>query len=133
MDTVKSILEAVIQHWPFVAWLMVSMLIGQVMKTAVFTKESFKTKKPKWLFWWGRKTLVVHPIVAGLLIGLAWRNPEPSVDTLPECMGYFAMAGALSVWAYELLKGLAKKEGFDLKLPGVDDSTIPPSAPPPGN
>jgi hypothetical protein len=46
-------------------------------------------------------------------------------------MGYFALAGAVSVWAYELLKGLAKREGIDLKLPGVDDSTIPPSAPPP--
>ena len=130
MDTAKAILEAVIPHWPFVAWLVISMLIGQVMKTAVFTKDGFKTRKPKWLFWWGRKTLVLQPIISGLLIGLVWRNPEPAVNTLPGSIGYFALAGALSVWAYELLKGLAKKEGIDLKLPGVDDSTIPPSAPP---
>jgi hypothetical protein len=29
-----------------------------------------------------------------------------------------------------MIKGIAKKEGFDIELPGVDDSTPPPSNPP---
>lgn len=129
-DTLKAIVDYLLPHWPFGAWLVISMLIGQVMKSAVFTKDGFKTRKPKWLFWWGRKTLTLHPIVAGLLIGLVWRNPEPSITSLPATMGYFSLAGALSVWAYEFAKGLAKKQGIDLRLPGVDDTTIPPSMPP---
>lgn len=132
MEITSEVINALVLHWPFVAWLVVSMLIGQVMKTAVFPKDGVKTKKPKWLFYWGRKTLVLHPILAGLVVGLVWVNPEPGVETFPESLGYFALAGALSVWAYELLKGLAKKEGIELKLPGVDDSTIPPSNPPAG-
>lgn len=50
--------------------------------------------------------------------------PAGAGDQAPG-MGYFAMAGAFSVWAYELLKGLAHKEGIDIDLPGVDDSTPP--------
>jgi hypothetical protein len=67
-------------------------------------------------------------MVLGTLLGIVWRKPEAGVDTLPECMAYFATAGGLSVWGYEFLRGLAKKEGIDLNLPGVDEST-PPSDP----
>ncbi|MND04097.1 hypothetical protein D3C83_242220 [compost metagenome] len=48
------------------------------------------------------------------------------MDTLVESCAYFAMAGALSVWAYETLKGFLKKEGYEIDLPGVDESVRPP-------
>jgi hypothetical protein len=131
-ETLKLISDNLLPHWAFAAWLVVSMLIGQVMKTAVFPKDGYKTRKPLWLFWWGRKTLTLHPMIAGVLVGAIWRNPDPLVTNLPAGMAYFALAGALSVWAYELLKGIAKQRGIDLRLPGVDDSTSPPPAPPTG-
>lgn len=124
-DVVNFVTESLLPHWPFLTALVIFMIIGQVVKSAVFTKDAHKTRSPKWLFWWGRKTLPLHPIAGGLVVGLVWRNPEPGIASLAASMGYFAMAGALSVWAYEFLKGLAKKEGIDISLPGVDD-TLPP-------
>jgi len=120
----------VLPHWPFVAAMTIFMVVGQVMSKNVFTRDAHKTNKPVWLFWWGRKTLALHPILAGMILGLIWRDPEEGVKGLAASMGYFAMAGTFSVWAYETLKGLAKKEGIDLDLPGVDD-TIPPAPPAP--
>lgn len=121
MEVTSELVQAVLVHWPFIAALVIFMLIGQVVKTSVFTKDAYVTRKPAWLFWWGRKTLTLHPIVGGVLTGLFWRHPEPGVGTLVECIGYFALSGALSVWTYEVLKGLAKKQGIDLDLPGVDE------------
>jgi hypothetical protein len=129
MDEIVTFINTnLLPHWPFVCAMLIFMIIGQVVKTSVFPKDGWKTHKPVWLFWWGRKTLPLHPIVAGMLMGLVWHSPEAGVTTTAACVGYFAMAGAISVWAYEFLKGLAKKEGIDLNLPGVDDS-VPPSPP----
>jgi len=126
---VEFINTNLLPHWPFVAAMMIFMVVGEVATKNVFTKDAHKTNKPVWLFWWGRKTLALHPILAGMFLGLVWRNPEAGVDTLVESMAYFALAGTCSVWAYEFLKGVAKKEGIDLDLPGVD-SSIPPPPPP---
>lgn len=130
MDSIAtSISTYILPHWPFVAATMIFMITGQVVKTSVFTKDAYRTRKPVWFFWWGRKTLALHPILGGMLLGFIWRNPEAAVTSLPGSMCYFAMAGCFSVWAYELIKGIAKREGFDIDLPGVDD-TVPPPAPP---
>jgi hypothetical protein len=128
-DIVKFVTDSLLPHWPFLTTLVIFMMIGQVVKTVVFPRSGHLTRTPLWLFWWGRKTLPLHPILCGALLGVLWRSPEPGITSLPASIGYFAMAGALSVWAYEFLKGLAKKQGIDLSLPGVDE-TIPP--PPPG-
>lgn len=125
-DIAKFVTDSLLPHWPFLTALVIFMMGGQVVKMVVFPKNGHLTRKPVWLFWWGRKTLPLHPIVLGLLLGVVWRNPEPEVTSLAASMGYFAMAGALSVWAYEFLKGLAKKQGINLELPGVDDSLPPP-------
>lgn len=131
MDTVNEILAVVLPHWPFVCWTIVSMLVGQVMAHRIFTLEQAKKKrKTQWIWWWGRKTLPLHPVVTGSLLGLVWRNPEGADPAwvLAADIGYFALAGALSIWGYQFLKGLAKSRGVDLdSLPG--DST-PPSPPP---
>ena len=128
MDVGEIINNQILPHWPFAAWVVISMVIGQVMSKNVFTKTAHYTQKPVWFWWWGRKTLPLHPIAAGLVMGLIWRNPENGVDTLVESCAYFALAGALSVWGYETLKGFAKEKGIDIDLPGVDES-VPPSPP----
>lgn len=115
-------------HWPFMASIIIFMIVGQVVKNNVFTKTAHFAQRPVWFWWWGRKTLPLQPIVAGMLLGLIWRMPEAGVDSLPESMAYFAMSGALSVWAYELVKNLAKQRGIDLNLPGVDSSNPPPKS-----
>jgi hypothetical protein len=39
---------------------------------------------------------------------------------------YFGFFGGMSTWAFEVIKGLAKKKGIDLEIPGGSD---PPPAP----
>jgi len=128
METAENILNTLIlPHWPFFAWLVTAMMIGQVMKTAVWTKERALQKgKAQWVFWWGYKTLAIHPVVSGALVGLAWREPEEGMTKLPASMAYFALAGACSVFAYEMLRGFAKSKGVDLTMPG--ESTMPSAA-----
>lgn len=112
-------------HLAFFATTLLFMVMGQVSKTSIFPKNGWLTRKPIWFFWWGRKTLPLHPILGGFLLGLMWHHPEPGINTIPAAMTYFAVAGALSVWAYEFLKGLAKKQGIDLSLPGEEDDPDP--------
>lgn len=141
--------DNLLPHWPFFSWILIAMMIGQVTKNALWTKqraharfvdqlpgnslakgEARKPVKIQWLWWWGRKTLVLHPVAAGVVIGLIWQNPETADPAWPlaASIGYFAMSGALSTWAYEFLKSMAKKRaGIDLKLPGLDSK--PPKPP----
>ena len=115
-------------HWPFMAWAIIAAVIGQVMKSAVWTKKRAHTKgKAQWVWWWGYKTLPLHPIFAGFILGIAWQNPEaadPAWAWVASSV-YFATAGALSVSLYQVVKGLAKKRGVSLgPLPG--ESKPPP-------
>lgn len=126
MDIAGFIEKSILPHWPFFTFVLVFAIFGQISKNAIFTKTAYLTLSPKWFFWWGRKTLPLHPILAGIVVGALWKNPDSLAKTTIASIGYFALAGALSVWAYEFLKGLAKKEGFDLSLPGIDDSVVPP-------
>lgn len=120
-----------ISHWPFYAWAFIAMMIGQVFKSAVWTKTKAHTKgRWQWLFWWGYKTLPLHPIAAGCLLGLVWQNPEQSDPAWPlaASVTYFAAAGALSVTLYQILKGLAKRHG--LEFDPVRESGPPPELAP---
>ncbi len=128
MDDVMGFVNThILQHWPFFSWLLIAMLIGQVVKNTVWTKKNAIKKRPHWFWWWGRKTMVLHPVLGGALLGLAWQNPEGGVEGITASMAYFAAAGGLSTWAYEGLKGLAKKKGVDLDIPGITPSSSPPA------
>lgn len=125
-EDLTGFMQGQLAHWPFVAWLIVSMLIGQVMKNTLWTKEHAINSKPHWFWWWSYKTMVLHALVVGLFVGLVWQHPEEGVDGLPASMGYFALSGALSTWAYELLKNLIKtKTGVELSMPGLSEPPKP--------
>ena len=125
MDKAIDILNMqVLPHWPFIAWFVIAMLVGQVMVKSIFTKKHAETLKPKWLWHWARKTLPLHPVFTGVVIGLLWRNPEAGVSGALPAATYFAVSGALSVWLYETIKRRAEKHGVDLTLPG---QTKPPA------
>lgn len=129
METLKDAIDlfeaAVLPHWPFIMWALVSMMIGQTMNKSVFTMANARAKSPQWLWWWGRKTLPLHPIAAGFMLGLVWKEPEAGVVGIGSCM-YFAGAGACSIVLYEILKNLAKKRGIELELPGQSEPPTPP-------
>lgn len=121
--------EHAIVHWPFAAVALTLMLVGQVAKSALWTKQNAQARKPKWLWWWGYKTLPIHPVAVGAAIGAIWREPEPGIAG-QAAVWYFALAGGFSVWLYQIAKGIAKRRGIELELPG--ESKPPPTAAPPG-
>ena len=127
MDQIQQIYDFLIPHWPGLAWTVVAMMIGQVASQRIFTRGMAHQKgKYQWVFWWGRKTLPLHPVAAGFVLGLLWHNPERATPPWPHVgsMMYFGFFGGMSTWAYEVLKGLAKQKGVDLDLPG-GDSVVP--------
>jgi len=130
MEEIVTFINAnLVPHWPFFAAMVIFMLVGEVLEANVFTETAFKTNKPTWLWWWGHKTLSLQPIVLGIILGTFWKNPVTGVDTWPERTAYFALAGGLSIWAFAVIKGFAKKEGIDLDIPGIDDPKPPQIAP----
>lgn len=126
MDNLEQIVNSVLPHWPGIAWMVIAAAIGQVMTKSVFTKTKAHTKsKYQWFWWWMRKTLPLHPVGAGFVLGLMWRNPEganPAWGAVASAI-YFGAFGGGSTWVYETAKGLLEKKGIDIDGP---DSVPPP-------
>lgn len=120
------------KHWPGLAWFVCAMMFGQVMAHRVFTREqAAKVRKSQWFWWWARKTLALHGVIAGNILGMIWRDPLGTPWPVVASMAYFGLWGGLSVTGYEVIKGLLKKRGIDINLPGGDTpSYIPPRMPP---
>jgi len=126
-DIMQFATDHVVGHWPFFTWFLVATLLGEVFKRTLWTKDNATNKKPHWFWWWARKSMVLHPVFAGVGVGFVWQQPEAGVDGLPASLGYFALSGALSVWGYELVKNfLKKKANVNVSLPGLDTPSEPP-------
>lgn len=130
MENFQQIADFLLPHWPGIAWTVIAAVIGQVMTKHVFTKsKSVARGKHQWFWWWARKTLPLHPVAAGFLLGVFWRNPEgadPSWGVIPSAI-YFGAFGGASTWVYEAAKGLLEKRGIDIDGP---DSVPPPTGTP---
>lgn len=110
-------------HWPFAMMAIVFMVVGQVMTTRVFTREraydTYDSSIAGWIWYWGRETLPLHPILAGALLGIVWQDPEAAGLGLVPSMGYFAGSGAVSLFTWIFLKAYYKRRlGVDIYLPG---------------
>lgn len=93
-------------HWPFFAWCALAAALGKYFAREVFPKSA----TAGWRVF-GRRTLPLHPVLAGALLGCFWRSPEPSVTGLGAVV-YFATAGALSLWFFEFVRRVLKKHGI---------------------
>jgi len=114
----------VIPHWPWFTWFFAAMILGHIFKRTLWTKQNATKKRPHWFWWWMRKTMAAHPMVVGVGIGFIWTAPEPAVTGFPAASGYFALAGMVSVWGFELGRGIFEAflhRKLDLKLPGFSD------------
>jgi hypothetical protein len=105
--------------------MLIAMLVGQVMSKRIFTTEqAHKKRKGQWFWWWARKTLPLHPMATGFVIGIFWQDPEGVDWPWVASPMYFAAFGGGSIWAYEVIKGLLKKKGVNVgELPG---GSVPP-------
>lgn len=107
----ETILAIITTNWAFIAVAFILGLIGEVIKSIVINGNKEKALTVKWKFVF-IKTLPIHPIVAGALLGLLLFTTVPSFVVTTGLGGsvlYFAAAGALSTWVYSMLKSLAPK------------------------
>lgn len=122
-----EILSQMLTHWPFLAASLIFAVIVQMLKGTCYTKANILKYKQSipWvgeLLWWMRKTLPMHPVVYGVILGLIPGIPaSPGVETVAAKCLYFALAGICSTWIFGILKSIAKKRGIELKLPAEDD------------
>lgn len=110
------------EHWAFFTFALTAAMVMQVFKASVWTRARAESKgRAAGLFWWARKTLPLHPVAAGALFGLIPGLPlSPEVpETMASTCLYYAAAGLVSTWAFDILKGLAKRRGLDLSRPEV--------------
>ncbi len=131
MDALDTFISNLLtpERWAFWAVAVIFAVIGTVSAQRVFTRERAYMKdrwQPVW--WWGRETLPLHPIFAGVLLGLVWHDPEGKIWPKVASATYFAFAGAISTVLWVIIKGIAKKKGVELTLPG-DSSKPPPPEP----
>ena len=125
MEMIQNAIDVLAPHWPFMGFTFLCMLMGQVMAHRVFTRVQAHKKRPsQWFWWWMRKTLPLHGAAFGFLVGMLWQDPEGVDWPWIASPMYFAFAGGVSVWAYEVIKHLAMSKGMDFsKLPG---ESLPP-------
>lgn len=117
MDSTVSFL---LSHWPFLAYSIISLIVVHVCKGILWTKKNVDVSKVSPAIWWARKTLPLHPVVIGLLVGLIPGVPASAgIEAVAAKCLYFGGAGASSTWIFDVIKGIAKQRGFDLKLPGA--------------
>tara|TARA_R100000656_G_scaffold104176_1_gene76159 strand:+ start:189006 stop:189467 length:462 start_codon:yes stop_codon:yes gene_type:complete len=137
MEDILAILEQAVgfllPHLPFIGTVLVFTIIGQFTSRRLFTRErAYKKQKSawykfwenQWFWWWMRESLPLHPIMSGALLGLVWQDPEGHGWAPLASMSYFALAGVLSLFSWAVIRGVLKKRGIDLVLPG--ESVRPP-------
>lgn len=137
MDQVIAALEALVagalspERWPFLTVCFTLAVIGHIVSTRLFTREqayAFRgtarlDRATHMFFWWGRETMPAHPILAGLLLALIWRDPEGQGWSWPASAAYWTFCGALSLFVWICIKAALKHKGVVLELPG--DSVRP--------
>lgn len=116
-------LETVLPYLSFLAVSFLCYLCTGVAKGAVWTADNMqKGKKLWWFFWWGRKSVPMHPVVAGAVIGAILNAvggvPQPSwVSGTTGTIFYYGTAGMLSTWIFDVIKAFARRYGIVLKDP----------------
>lgn len=114
MDTLNQIIELLaksITYAPFLAAVGGFAITGQIFKSIFSKKRALKKGKFQSFFWHMRKTLPLHPILAGVALGMFDKT---------NGIGYYALAGLLSVFLFDLIKRFT---GYTVELPS---DSLPP-------
>ncbi len=110
-----------LSFWSLIAVALVLYRIGEVSKRLVLGRsknelaEAIKTPWKKHFY----DTQMVHPVVLGGLIGLLLGGTVPEIVAGAGVIGsvlYFAGAGVLSTYIYDLVKRAIRKFNPEIKL-----------------
>lgn len=107
-DVILTIASHVVLHWPFLAVAILLGLTGEVVKGLVLGEDSKAAEKSKFLTLY-KRTLRLHPVIAGALLGLVLSATLPDVvltGGITSSMLYFSLSGAVSGVVYDILKSL---------------------------
>ena len=131
MEALQTFFESMLteERWPFWSAVLVFTILGQFTSMKLFTRSrAYAKTSPAFIqhfWWWGRETLMVHPILAGVVLGRLWMDPEGKGWPIVGSQMYFASAGVVSLFAFAVLRAILKWRGIDVQLPGTSN---PPSA-----
>jgi len=104
-------------HWSFIAFSCIAAVLMQVLKTTVWApRRTLHAGFLSTFLWWGRKMLPLHPVFLGCLFGLIPGIPAGGFDSrsVASRVLYYATAGLMSTWVYDVIKTLAKRKGAGL-------------------
>lgn len=131
-------MELLQQHWPLVTVAGTLWVLGHFFETSVFTKKRVLENHPEhkvgrtfaqsfhhWFFYWMRESMELHPLMAGVLIGMIWVNPlhvDPPWTWQMSC-GYFLGAGFASLFGWILITKGLEKAGWkgSFRMPGESE------------
>jgi hypothetical protein len=104
-------------HWSFIAFSCIAAVLMQVLKSTVWSpRRILHAGFLSTFLWWERKTLPLHPVFLGCLVGLIPGIPAGGFDSrsMASRVLYYATAGLMSTWVYNVIKTLAKRKGASL-------------------
>lgn len=120
MDAIK---EALLPHWPFIVFALVTGVIAQILKTQICTKEM--AKKSKCVFW-VRRVFPLVLILLGAVTGLLWPGAtSPGVESTLAKIWYFMGAACVAIAGFNVFKTWIKKK-YDVDI--LPTNSEPPPA-----
>ena len=107
-------LQTVVAHAPFIAAALLLATFGQFFKGTVFTKHNVsgaKSSLVRRLLIWGRKSMPIHPVIIGVMIGHIPNMPlsEGMEHSMIISIMYYGSAGVVSTWVYDVIKNALKR------------------------
>jgi mannose/fructose/N-acetylgalactosamine-specific phosphotransferase system component IIC len=108
IEVIGKVVEIAGPHWPFLAVALILAIIGEVVKTIVFGKDDRKNLSGWKLVF--HQTMILHPILAGALLGLVLGSVAPQAIATTGLIGtvlYFAFSGFASTGLYRMYKELS--------------------------
>ncbi len=133
------LVEHVLVHWPFISGITFFYITGVFMKAQVWTKErAFTPGKMRNFFHFMRRTMAMHPVITGALIGCIPAVPvSPGIEGFASDVLYWSSSGLCSSFAFHAFASFVKKKTdgkLDLEKT-IEDAVNPsmvPSTPPEG-
>lgn len=118
----EKVFSTIYLNWPFAAVAIILAVVGEVVKSLVIgNKKKEGLSGARLVF---SKTMPIHPVLAGGLLGLTLSAtvPEELASGGPvSSILYFALAGACSTWFYNSVKKILPNfvESVQQRLSGV--------------